>query len=140
MSDVVAQAVAAMNEKLAGSGIDGTAQFNIEGEGSMVVDGDGAREGTADADVTFNADADTYREIFDGELNPTSAFMSGRLTIDGDMGMAMKLAASLDGRTAMASGESQWITGEAARADVHRQRAEAGAGVAITELEDKIRR
>ena len=39
----------------------------------------------------------------------------------------LKLAASLDGRTAMASGESQWITGEPARADVHRLRAEAGA-------------
>lgn len=35
----------------------------------------------------------------------------------------LKLAASLDGRTAMASGESQWVTGEAARADVHRWRA-----------------
>lgn len=34
-----------------------------------------------------------------------------------------KIAASLDGRTAMASGESQWITGEAAREDVHRLRA-----------------
>jgi len=35
----------------------------------------------------------------------------------------VKLAASLDGRTAMASGESRWITGEAARSDVHRLRA-----------------
>jgi diaminohydroxyphosphoribosylaminopyrimidine deaminase/5-amino-6-(5-phosphoribosylamino)uracil reductase len=34
-----------------------------------------------------------------------------------------KLAMSLDGRTAMASGESQWITGPAARADVQRVRA-----------------
>ncbi len=39
----------------------------------------------------------------------------------------IKLAASLDGRTAMASGESKWITGEAARADVQRWRARAGA-------------
>lgn len=37
--------------------------------------------------------------------------------------VTLKLASSLDGRTAMASGESQWITGAAARADVHRQRA-----------------
>ncbi|MGH8460550.1 MAG: bifunctional diaminohydroxyphosphoribosylaminopyrimidine deaminase/5-amino-6-(5-phosphoribosylamino)uracil reductase RibD [Stenotrophobium sp.] len=41
--------------------------------------------------------------------------------------VTLKLAASLDGRTAMASGESQWISSEAARADVHRLRAEAGA-------------
>lgn len=38
-----------------------------------------------------------------------------------------KLAMSLDGRTAMASGESKWITGEAARADVQRLRARSGA-------------
>lgn len=45
-----------------------------------------------------------------------------RLTA-GRPAVTLKLAASLDGRTAMASGESQWITSEAARHDVHRQRA-----------------
>jgi diaminohydroxyphosphoribosylaminopyrimidine deaminase/5-amino-6-(5-phosphoribosylamino)uracil reductase len=38
-----------------------------------------------------------------------------------------KLAASLDGRTAMASGESRWITGPPARRDVHRWRAASSA-------------
>jgi diaminohydroxyphosphoribosylaminopyrimidine deaminase/5-amino-6-(5-phosphoribosylamino)uracil reductase len=38
-----------------------------------------------------------------------------------------KLAASLDGRTALANGESRWITGESARRDVHVARARAGA-------------
>ncbi|MBN1237129.1 MAG: bifunctional diaminohydroxyphosphoribosylaminopyrimidine deaminase/5-amino-6-(5-phosphoribosylamino)uracil reductase RibD [Gammaproteobacteria bacterium] len=38
-----------------------------------------------------------------------------------------KLAASLDGRTALEHGESQWITGAAARRDVHRWRARSGA-------------
>lgn len=40
-----------------------------------------------------------------------------------------KLAASLDGRTAMASGESRWITSDEARRDVHRLRARSSAVV-----------
>jgi diaminohydroxyphosphoribosylaminopyrimidine deaminase/5-amino-6-(5-phosphoribosylamino)uracil reductase len=49
-----------------------------------------------------------------------------------------KLAASLDGKTALASGASQWITGPESRADVHRQRAAAsviltGSGTVITD-------
>ena len=43
--------------------------------------------------------------------------------------LRLKLAASLDGRTAMANGESRWITGEAARRDVHRLRARSCAVV-----------
>jgi diaminohydroxyphosphoribosylaminopyrimidine deaminase/5-amino-6-(5-phosphoribosylamino)uracil reductase len=39
--------------------------------------------------------------------------------------ITLKLATSLDGRTAMASGESQWVTGSSARQDVQRLRAEA---------------
>ncbi|WP_256647113.1 bifunctional diaminohydroxyphosphoribosylaminopyrimidine deaminase/5-amino-6-(5-phosphoribosylamino)uracil reductase RibD [Thermomonas paludicola] len=41
--------------------------------------------------------------------------------------LRVKLATSLDGRTAMASGDSRWISGEASRRDVHRWRARSGA-------------
>ena len=41
--------------------------------------------------------------------------------------LRVKLATSLDGRTAMASGDSKWISGEAARRDVQQWRARSGA-------------
>src|SRR5215831_645742 len=46
---------------------------------------------------------------------------------DGRPWMRVKIAASLDGRTALENGASQWITGVAARADGHRWRARADA-------------
>ena len=95
MSNVIDQAVASLNKKLDGSGFEGTAKFTIEDEGAIMLDADGARAADEDADVTMTADADTFREILAGELNPTAAFMSGRLTIDGDMGAAMRLGSVL---------------------------------------------
>lgn len=69
------------------------------------------------------------------ELNPgfSLRMRSGRPFV------RCKLAMSLDGRTAMASGESQWITGEAARADVQHLRARSSAimtGVATVLADD----
>ncbi|MCG6883973.1 MAG: SCP2 sterol-binding domain-containing protein [Silicimonas sp.] len=95
MSDVIDQAVNALNEKLSGSGFDGTAKFVIEDEGAIMLDSDGARAGDEEAEVTMTADTDTFREILEGSLNATAAFMSGRLKIDGDMGAAMRLAPAL---------------------------------------------
>ncbi|KNG93994.1 SCP2 sterol-binding domain-containing protein [Pseudaestuariivita atlantica] len=95
MSDVMAEAEAALKAKLADADIGGTVKFDIEGEGAIMVDDGGVRQGDDAADVTLKADADTFREILDGSLNPTAAFMGGKLTVDGDMGLAMKLASEL---------------------------------------------
>lgn len=96
MSAVIDAAVEAISAKL-GDGFDGTAKFVIEDEGAVLVDGTGARAATEDdvADVVMTADADTFQEILSGDLNPTAAFMSGKLKLDGDMGTAMKLGAVL---------------------------------------------
>ena len=95
MSDIVSGAVAKLNEKLAGADFGGTAKFEIADEGSIIVDADGARADDAAADVTMSADAETFQAILAGETDPTAAFMTGKLTVDGDMGMAMQLAAAL---------------------------------------------
>lgn len=92
VSDVVEAAVKALNGKLA-DGFDGLAKFAIEDEGDIMIDGEGARSGSEDADVTLSATADVFQAILEGEMNATSAFMTGKLSVDGDMGLAMKLAA-----------------------------------------------
>jgi|TARA_R110000787_G_scaffold284487_1_gene398248 putative sterol carrier protein len=94
MSDVISQAVTQLNAKMDG-GFDGTAKFIIEDEGAIMIDQSGARAGDEDADVTLTASRDTFEGILSGEDNATAAFMSGKLTIDGDMGKAMQLAAVL---------------------------------------------
>ena len=94
MSKVIEGAVAALNEKLEG-GFDGLAKFVIEDEGAIIVDADGARAGDGEADVTLTANRDTFEAMISGDLNPTNAFMSGQLSVDGDMGAAMKLGAAL---------------------------------------------
>jgi len=95
MSDVIEAAVAALNEKLGGGGIEGSAKFMIEDEGAIVIDASGARAGDDEADVTLSADAETFRAILAGETNATSAFMTGSLKVDGDMGLAMQLGSVL---------------------------------------------
>lgn len=92
MSDVITEAVTRLNEKLSGESLGGTAKFVLNGEGSIVLDDSGARAGDDDTDVTLSADPDVFEAMLSGQENPTAAFMSGKLTIDGDMGMAMKLA------------------------------------------------
>lgn len=93
MSDILTKAVEGLNAKLDSAGFDGIAKFVLKGEGSIVIDANGARIGDDEADVTLTAEAETFRSILEGTINPTSAFMTGRLSVDGAMGMAMKLAA-----------------------------------------------
>ena len=95
IGDVIAEAVAALKAKLDGSTFDGSAKFSITGEGAIVIDTDGVRAGDEDTEVTLSADAETFRDILSGDLDSTSAFMGGRLKLDGDMGTAMRLAGHL---------------------------------------------
>lgn len=96
-SNVIDAAVTALSARLS-AGFDGSAKFVIPGEGAIVIDGAGVRAdptGDEAADVTMTADTEVFQAILAGSLSPTTAFMSGKLAIDGDMGMAMQLGAVL---------------------------------------------
>ncbi|PRB64623.1 bifunctional diaminohydroxyphosphoribosylaminopyrimidine deaminase/5-amino-6-(5-phosphoribosylamino)uracil reductase RibD [Microbacterium sp. MYb45] len=77
----------------------------------------------AGVDVESGEQADAAHALIEGWL------MAQRL---GRPHITVKWAQSLDGRAAAADGSSQWITGPAARADVHRRRADADAIVVGT--------
>jgi putative sterol carrier protein len=69
--------------------------FDIDGAGTWKVDvQDGnvsVSEGGGDADATISASEETFDQIASGDLNATTAYMTGKLKIKGDMGAAMKL-------------------------------------------------
>jgi len=77
------------------AGMNNSYLFDIEGEGQWLVTvSDGAvnvAEGGGDADATISTNAETFDKIVAGEQNPTTAYMTGKLKIKGDMGAAMKL-------------------------------------------------
>lgn len=93
MSEIITAAVGVLSKKI--TSFDGTAKFLVEGEGGIVIDTDGVRAGDDDTDVTLTADVETFQGILDGSVNPTTAFMTGKLSLDGDMATAIKLGAEL---------------------------------------------
>ena len=69
--------------------------FDVQdvGQWTVVVD-DGTvnvTEGAAEADCTISASEDTLVKIANGEASATTAYMTGKLKISGDMGAALKL-------------------------------------------------
>ena len=82
------------------------------------------------AEVLRAAGVDVETGVLTAEVarGPLEAWLTAQRT--GRPFVTWKYAATLDGRSAAADGTSRWITGEAARADVHRLRAQADAVVA----------
>jgi putative sterol carrier protein len=77
------------------AGMNNSYLFEIDGAGTWKVDvQDGSvnvTEGGGDADVTISTSEETFEKMVSGEQNPTSAYMTGKLKVKGDMGAAMKL-------------------------------------------------
>jgi putative sterol carrier protein len=77
------------------AGLNASYRFEIDGAGTWLVEVDDGKvsvsENGGDADTVISTSAETFMKIAGGEQNPTSAYMSGKLKVKGDMGQAMKL-------------------------------------------------
>ena len=78
------------------AGMNSSYAFDIEGAGQWTVKVEegsvSVHDGIEDsADVTISASQEIFQKIVAGEQNPTSAYMTGKLKLKGDMGAAMKL-------------------------------------------------
>ena len=97
MSDIISKAVEDLSSRISEDQFDDVVKIEIEDEGAIIIDAGGVRAGEMDedADCTMRANAETFVGMLDGSVNPTGAFMGGKLKVDGDMSIAMKLGAIL---------------------------------------------
>ncbi len=79
-------------------GLNAVFQFSLSGEeaGDWQIKAEGGKAEVAEGTpytpgVTISMSAADFKEMVSGKLNPTQAFMTGRLKLQGDMGLAMKL-------------------------------------------------
>lgn len=81
-----------IRERVAGSGFDKSVKFDLGDDGVIVVDGQTVTTEDAGADCTITVSKEDFIALTSGDLNPTSAFMSGKLKVAGDMSIAMQLS------------------------------------------------
>ena len=77
------------------SGLGASLKFDCGADGVIVIDG-AASPNTVDnndraTDCTVQCSMDTLGDLMSGELNPMNAFMTGKIQVSGDMGVALKL-------------------------------------------------
>ena len=78
------------------SGLGATVKFDCGADGVVFVDGasnpNTVSTENKDADCTIKLDLETLEGMIAGDVNPTAAFMQGKLSVAGDMSVAMRLS------------------------------------------------
>ena len=68
-------------------------KFDFGDVGKLFIDGAAGKadNSDADADATVKVDWDDFQKLAAGQMDPTMAFMQGKLKVEGDMSVAMQL-------------------------------------------------
>lgn len=81
------------------SGLGATVKFDCGADGIIFIDGAASPNTVSnddkEADCTISCSLETLEALIGGDLDPTAAFMQGKLKIAGDMGVAMRLSSVL---------------------------------------------
>ncbi len=80
-----------IRERVAGSGFDRSVKVDLGADGVILIDGTSVSTGDGEADCTITMTRDDFEALASGELDPTAAFMQGKMRIDGDMTVALAL-------------------------------------------------
>ena len=78
--------------KVESSGFDRSVKFDTGADGVIVIDGETISTTDAPTDCTIKLSLDDLEALIAGDLNPTMAFMTGKIKVEGDMSVAMALS------------------------------------------------
>lgn len=83
---------ARIGERVAATGFDKSVKFDLGADGVILIDGQNVSTEDGAADCTITMSKDDFEALTAGELNPTMAYMQGKLKVAGDMTIAMQLS------------------------------------------------
>ncbi|ESY22929.1 SCP2 sterol-binding domain-containing protein [Mesorhizobium sp. LNJC394B00] len=81
-----------MRSRVASAGFEHSVKFDTGSDGVIVIDGATVSNTDAPTDCTIKLSLDDLDSLIAGDLNPTMAFMSGKIKVEGDMSVAMALS------------------------------------------------
>ena len=81
-----------IRSRVESSGFDRSVKFDTGADGVIVIDGGTLSTTDAPADCTIKLSLDNLESLIAGDLNPTMAFMTGKIKVEGDMSVAMGLS------------------------------------------------
>ena len=81
-----------LRPKVESAGFERSVKFDTGDDGVVVIDGSTISTTDGPADCTISLALGDLEDLISGDLNPTTAFMTGKLKVEGDMSVAMSLS------------------------------------------------